>query len=71
MPPRIGTVNTAGTGVDAWYMALPPVTRFYATAILVTTSAFTLGLINPLYLACFWPKIVGRLEVRQHCLGGL
>lgn len=63
MPPRVVDVNQAGTGVGSWYGSLPPITRFYATAILAVTVAQKLGFVNAYWLALLWPKIYTNFEV--------
>lgn len=63
MPPRVVDVNRAGTGIGSWYGSLPPITRFYATAILAATVAEKLGFISAYWLALLWPKVYTNFEV--------
>ncbi|GFH19718.1 derlin, partial [Haematococcus lacustris] len=63
MPPRIVTADQAGGGFLNWYQSVPPITRYMATAMLVTTVAVNLGVIPPMWLALMWPNILKKFEV--------
>lgn len=69
------TVNDAGTGPAAWYQALPPITKFYATACFAVTVITSLQLFDARYLVLHWPLVyknyeVWRLATNFFCIGG-
>jgi hypothetical protein len=70
MPPRVVNAGDAGTGFSSWFESLPPITRAWGTAIMVTTIGFRLGLINPRWFFLSWQLIFTRLEVGA-CVWGV
>ncbi|KAJ8752880.1 hypothetical protein K2173_008615 [Erythroxylum novogranatense] len=46
-----------------YYNSLPPVSKIYGVACLMTTTGFYLGLYNPLILALFYEDVIKRFQV--------
>ena len=64
MPPRVQNVNAVGAGVEAWFSSLPPMTRTFAVIIFVVTLLFRFNLLNLMWIALIWPRVVSHFEVR-------
>ncbi|KAG1664587.1 hypothetical protein FOA52_012530 [Chlamydomonas sp. UWO 241] len=61
---QVHNANDLGTGMKAWYSALPPITRAYMTVVLVTTLAgFTLAILPLKVLYLDWTLVVKKLEI--------
>jgi Derlin-2/3 len=63
MPPRVQNVNGVGAGVEAWFTSLPPMTRTFAVIIFTVTILFRFQLLNLMYIALIWPRVVSHFEV--------
>ena len=64
MPPRVRNVNDVGTGVSSWYFDQPPITRTYATCIIVATLlSFVLQVLPISHLALLWPQVYKKFEI--------
>ncbi|KAG2498945.1 hypothetical protein HYH03_003135 [Edaphochlamys debaryana] len=63
MPPRGTNVNAAGTGVEAWFQSIPPITRTYAIILFSTTLFFRFALVNLGWIALIWPRVVTHFEI--------
>jgi hypothetical protein len=64
MPPRIRNVNDVGTGVSSWYFDQPPITRTYATCIIVTTLlVYVLQVLQITHVALMWPQVYTKFEI--------
>uniref|UniRef100_A0A2P2KEW4 Derlin n=1 Tax=Rhizophora mucronata TaxID=61149 RepID=A0A2P2KEW4_RHIMU len=51
-----------------YYRSLPPVSKTYGVACLMTTTAFYLGLYSPWSIALFYEDVIKRLQVHEFCL---
>eukprot|EP00192_Tetraselmis_astigmatica_P019127 CAMPEP_0117693120 /NCGR_PEP_ID=MMETSP0804-20121206/26702_1 /TAXON_ID=1074897 /ORGANISM="Tetraselmis astigmatica, Strain CCMP880" /LENGTH=255 /DNA_ID=CAMNT_0005506635 /DNA_START=276 /DNA_END=1043 /DNA_ORIENTATION=+ len=60
MPPQ---VHTRTDGFQAWFDALPPVTKLYMCLIFGVTVADLLGLIPMMKLILHWPSIIHGFEI--------
>ncbi|KAI9250609.1 Derlin [Sporodiniella umbellata] len=49
--------------VIEWYKSLPVVTRFLLSAMVTTTTASSLGFVNPSTLIYYWPEVKQRLQL--------
>jgi hypothetical protein len=67
MPPI--NVAEAGGGVQSWYQALPPITRFMATSCFLVSLGCYVGLLHPFQLALLGPQVFKGFQVRV-CVGG-
>mmetsp|Transcript_18081 Transcript_18081/g.30964 ORF Transcript_18081/g.30964 Transcript_18081/m.30964 type:complete len:252 (+) Transcript_18081:209-964(+) len=63
MPPRIHEASQVGTGFKAWWEGVPPITRYMAAGMVLTTVACNLGVINPMWLALFWQPVLRKFEI--------
>lgn len=63
MPPRIGTVNAAGTGVNDWYQNLPPVTKVLGTCFFLSALGSYVKVLSARELALIWPLVYKKYEV--------
>jgi Derlin-2/3 len=46
-----------------WYQSLPPISKAYGTACLAATTAFQLGLLNPLYISLIHKEAFSHFQV--------
>jgi len=54
----------AGTGFNNWYFSIPPITRYYATTIVVLTLAsINLQFIPLIHIALLWPFVIKKLQI--------
>ena len=64
MPPNVRNVNDVGTGVSSWYFDQPPITRTYATCIVVATLlSFVLQILQLSHIALLWPSVYKKFEI--------
>lgn len=46
-----------------YYKSLPPVTKAYGTLCFLTTAVYQLGLLDPTYIALYYPWVFKKLQV--------
>lgn len=57
--------NQAGLGLSAWYTDIPPITRYYLSAVFASTLCIRFGVISPAWLVLHWQSITRNLEVSR------
>lgn len=56
------THNTGNGPLDFFY-ELPPIVRYYATGIFLTTLATRFGILDYTLLMLYWPLVVNKFQV--------
>ncbi|KAK8944751.1 Derlin-1 [Platanthera zijinensis] len=49
--------------MELFYNSLPPVTKAYGSLCLLTTAAYQLGLLNPLYISLNFPLVFSQFQI--------
>jgi hypothetical protein len=50
---------------EAWYKALPVMTRYGLTTIVATTILVQLEVLDPMLIILDWQRVMGKVEVRE------